>query len=130
MKSKVLKIAFCIETIIIVVFIICFLFSVRAENTTELLREISPNGDYVIVINEKGEPDWPFGADHIEVRLFENTGGDGYRISFEAEVHNDGGRAGYKVEWLDDSVQIVLSGEEQPAAYYILPFKTMNDEQS
>lgn len=130
MKSKVLKIAFCIETIIIVVFIICFLFSVRAENTTELLRETSPNGDYVIVINEKGEPDWPFGADHIEVRLFENTGGDGYRISFEAEVYNDGGRAGYKVEWLDDSVQIVLSGEEQPAAYYILPFKTMNDEQS
>ena len=94
MKSKVLKIAFCIETIIIVVFIICFLFSVRVENTTELLRETSPNGDYVIVINEKGEPDWPFGADHIEVRLFENTGGDGYRISFEAEVHNDGGRAG------------------------------------
>ncbi len=128
MKSKVLKTAFCIETIIIIVFIIWFSFSIRVENTTELLRETSPNGDYVIVINEKGEPDWPFGADHIEVRLFENTGGDGYRISFEADVHSDGGHAGYKVEWLDDSVQIVLSGKEQPTAYYILPFKTMNDE--
>ena len=128
MKSKVLKIVLGIETIIIIVIIIWLAFYSRVSGTTELLRETSPKGDYVLVINEKGEPDWPFGADHLEVTLFENTGSGCYRVSFDADVYNDGGRAGYKVEWLDDGVQIALSGEEQPTAYYILPFKTKNDE--
>lgn len=127
MKQKVLKILVCVETSIIVLFVLWCAFSLKTSETKELLREISPNGDYVIVINEKGEPDWPFGADHIEVRLFENTSADRYRVSFEASVSNDGARAGYEVEWSDGGVQIALSGEEQPTAYYFLPFKTLEN---
>ena len=123
MKQKLLKILVCVETAIIVFFTILCVFSLKISETKELLRETSPNGNYVIVINEKGEPDWPFGADHIEVRLFENIGADGYRVSFEADVSNDGARAGYEIEWLDDGVQIALSGKEQPTAYYFLPFE-------
>ena len=33
------------------------------------------------------------------------------------------GEAGYEVEWMDDGVQIVLTGSEQPDAYYFLPFE-------
>ena len=33
----------------------------------------------------------------------------------------------YEIEWLDDGVQIILSGEEQPTAYYILPYKTLEE---
>lgn len=128
MKSKTLKILLGIQTAIILLFVIWFAFCIKVGETRELLRETSPNGNYVIVINEIGEPDWPFGADHIEVRLFENMNVNGYRVSFEADVHNDGGHAGYKVEWFDNGVQIALSGEEQPTAYYFLPFKTLESE--
>ncbi|MCH5276077.1 MAG: hypothetical protein J1E65_09560 [Lachnospiraceae bacterium] len=44
-----------------------------------------------------------------------------------ADVATDGGHAGYVVEWLEDGVQIALSGSEQPTAYYILPFKTLEE---
>lgn len=50
-----------------------------------------------------------------------------YRASFRAEVANDGARAEYKVEWLDEGVQIALSGEEQPTAYYVFPFITIDE---
>ena len=40
---------------------------------------------------------------------------------------NDGARGEYEIEWLDDGVQIILSGEEQPTAYYILPYKTLEE---
>lgn len=45
----------------------------------------------------------------------------------ETYVANDGARGEYEIEWLDDGVQIVLSGEEQPTAYYILPYKTLEE---
>lgn len=126
MKSKALKIAFCLETIVLVVLIVLIFFSVRTKRTTELLRETSPNGDFVIVVSEKGEPDWPFGPAHVEVSLFE-TGDSGYRVSIESEVHNDGGHAGVQVAWLEESVQIVLSGKEQPDAAVLLPLRTLTD---
>lgn len=50
-----------------------------------------------------------------------------YRASFKADVANDGERGEYEIEWLDDGVQIILSGEEQPTAYYILPYKTLEE---
>ena len=45
----------------------------------------------------------------------------------ETYVANDGARGEYEIEWLDDGVQIILSGEEQPTAYYILPYKTLEE---
>ena len=50
-----------------------------------------------------------------------------YCASFKADVANDGARGEYEIEWLDDGVQIILSGEEQPTAYYILPYKTLEE---
>ena len=68
----------------------------------------------------------------MEVTLFETIPeSEGprryYRASFRVDVANDGARAEYKVEWLDEGVQIALSGKEQPTAYYVLPFKTLDE---
>jgi len=98
----------------------------------ELFRELSPDGNYTLVITAVGEPSFPFGTDQLKVTLFETVHeSEGprryYRASFRANVANDGARAEYKVEWLDDGVQIALSGEEQPTAYYVLPFKTLDE---
>lgn len=98
----------------------------------ELLREFAPDGIYALTIRELGAPDFPFGDDHLKITLFEVIP-EGerprvqYSASFKADVASDGGRAGYEVEWLEDGVQIALSGSEQPTAYYILPFKTLED---
>lgn len=127
-KKTVLLIA---ETVILVVVLIfgCFLYLVDFKNT-ELLREASPDEKYMLVIWEVGEADFPFGDDHIKVTLYEVTPQQKfpfYTVSFTAAVANDGAPASYQVEWLEDGVQIALIGEEQPTAYYVLPFKTLND---
>lgn len=98
----------------------------------ELLRELSPDGIYALAIKELGAPDFPFGDDHLKITLFEVIPENErprvyYKASFTADVASDGGHAGYKVKWLEDGVQIALSGSGQPTAYYILPFKTLDD---
>lgn len=98
----------------------------------ELFRETSLDGNYTILICEVGVPDFPFGSDHLKITLFESVpDSEGprayYRVSFTADVATDGSSAAYKVEWLKDGAQITLIGEEQPTAYYILPFKTLDD---
>lgn len=95
----------------------------------ELLRETSPDGGYTLVITRIAEPDFPFGDDHLKVKLFEVTAKsiDSYSATFKADVSNDGAPAAYQIEWLEDGVQVALIGSEQPTAYYILPFKKRNE---
>ena len=83
-------------------------------------------------IQETGIPDFPFGKAHLQVTLFEVLPKDEsptvyYRASFKADVANDGASADYEIEWLNDGVQIALIGLEQPTAYNILPFRTLDD---
>lgn len=103
-----------------------------ASGETEIFREESPDGRFTLKIDEIGNPDFPFGNSHLEITLFEmipedERTGQYYRASFKADVANDGARGEYKIEWLDDGVRIALSGEEQPTAYYILPFETLDN---
>lgn len=103
-----------------------------ASGETEIFREESPDGKFTLKIDEIGSPDFPFGNSHLEITLFEmipedERTGQYYRASFKADVANDGARGEYKIEWLDDGVRIALSGEEQPTAYYILPFETLDN---
>lgn len=125
MKEKVLKILVMMETFVIVLELlwIGFCFCISLNEDTELIREYSPDGKYVLYIKEIGKPIWPFGADHLEIRFYESERPVNC-VSFRADVRNDGARAGYKVTWLEDGVQIALIGSEQPTAYYILPFMT------
>lgn len=126
MKNRALKILLIIETFIIAIAVIytCYIFI--SSKKTELYRETSPNGEFRLIISEIGTPDWPFGDDHLRVTLY-GTDGNLYMASFKADVANNGMQAGYEVEWLEDSVQIALIGSDQPTAYYILPFKTLED---
>lgn len=91
---------------------------------TELLREISPDGDYVLLI----ERDVPMSEsiESVEVTLYENTNNDErYSASFEAEILKGKKNADYKIEWLEEGVQVILSGVISD--YYILPFKTLEN---
>ncbi len=124
MKGKVLKILPVVETIVIALGLFWFCFCVLTNKNTELFRENSPNGEYVLYIEEIGTSDWPFDADHLEITLYKNTSPD-QSVSFGVDVRNDGAHD-YEIAWLDNGVQIALNGEEQPTTYYILPFKTLD----
>ena len=128
MKQRILKILLLIETLIIVSAMLWGCLTFVNSKKTELLRETSPDGNYLLIIQELGTPDWPFGADHLKISLYEQNAEPRYRVSFQADVFNDGCTANYEIEWLEDSVQIALIGSEQPTAYYVLPFKTLQQQ--
>lgn len=127
MKSWAFKILLSIETLIIVLEVLLFCFALITNGKTALLWETSPDGDYLLIIQELGEPGWPFGDDTLRISLYGSKSVHFYRVSLDADVANNGMQASFEVEWLEDGVQIVLMGCEQPAAYYILPFKTLPD---
>lgn len=107
-----------------------FLYYIAEIKETELLREVSPDGKFSVLIQEIGKPDFPFGSDHIGVTLFEKRSKEHsfkpyYRVAFDADIPTDGTKAGYRLEWLDDGVQVILKGERGREYYYILPFKTL-----
>lgn len=57
--------------------------------------------------------------------FFGVMGGRKYTALFEVDISSGGSYAKYAVEWLEDGVQIILSGHK--SQYYILPFKTLED---
>ncbi len=126
MKNKLLKLILIAETMILVLGIGVVSINVLLNKKIEICKEVSPSGDYILVIHRLGEPDWPFGEDHLQVSLFEKDDPSSYRVSFLSDVSNDGMEADYEITWLDDSVQIALMGSEQPTAYYVLPFESYN----
>lgn len=151
MKQKTLVILLVIETAILALVLLDHYTELKNKNKyiqnsednnissdldmsgeTEIFREASPDGNFVVYIEEIGAPDFPFGKAHLQVTLFEvipedESPGVYYRASFQADVANDGAPADYEIEWLDDGVQIALIGSEQPTAYYVLPFRTLDD---
>ena len=126
MKNRALKALLLIETFIIVLQVLWFCY-IFVNRRTTLLRETSPDGNYHLFIDEIGIPNWPFGDDHLSISLYEGEGAVLYRVSFDADVANNGRTASFEVEWMEDRVQIALKGSKQPTAYYVLPFITLDD---
>lgn len=133
MKTRIVRIALVSETVVLLILLLVGLFRYVTEvKRTELFNETSPDGNYTLLIQEIGEPDFPFGSDHIRVYLSEKRSKDNpykpyYRTEFNVDIPADGTQAGYRVEWLEDGVQVVLRGVRGSEAYYILPFKTIEE---
>ena len=80
---------------------------------TDIGIETSPDGQYSILFQEKGEPDWPFGKSHARITVY-----DGKQVikKFDEDVADDGGRfqkSNYYVNWLSTGVVITFRGSEQ-----------------
>lgn len=128
MKTRTLKILLMIQSVVLVLILTWLFVKIKdANKETELLHEISPDGNYELLIEELGKPTFfLFPIDRIRVYLYENTNNqERYVVTFRVDVRTEGGTADYNIEWLEDGVQIILSGVEYH--YYILPFKTLED---
>lgn len=118
MKKIALKILFVLETLVIVLELFClYIIVLITPGKTELLRESSPDGKYVLCIT--GSPNFPYDSDRLEIELYESAD-PGKSVSFRADICNRGARAGYEITWLEDGVQIALIGKT--TSYYILLF--------
>ena len=128
MKTRTLKILLMIQSVVLVLILTWLFFKINdANKETELLHEISPDGNYELLIEELGKPTFfLFPIDQISVYLYENNNNqERYVVNYFVDIRTGGGMADYKIKWLEDGVQIVLSGLE--SHYYILPFKTLED---
>lgn len=134
MKIRTMKILLVVQLVVIVLIVKGIIPDVvrgiipngDVKNKTGLLREISPDGNYVLTIEERGKPVFFFYPDCIRVYLRENTTSvRRYAVMFHVDIVTGGSTARYEIEWMEDGVQIILSGKE--SHYYILPFKTLED---
>lgn len=119
--NKTLKTVLIISSIAVVLIIgtfllICALFD-GAFNLVHLkgiATYNSPNGEYSLVFEQMGDPQWPFGPTDVRLTLKNRDGKIIERIS--THLSDDGANAGehniVSVSWNDDAVTVVLRASE------------------
>lgn len=88
----------------------------------EIDTDMSPDGKYELILQQVGDPDWPFGSTHARVILKE---GDKIVKKYRFDVHNDGANISdnsWIVTWYNQSVVWITYGEEQPDQSYRICF--------
>ncbi len=93
---------------------------------SEIDASKSPYGDAEVLFQSVGEPAWPFGPSDARLVLKQ---GNKTADRCDVIVLNDGKflqKENWQVTWSEDSVQIIIFGEEQDDASYELYLK--NDE--
>lgn len=106
---------------LIIVFWLCISYTVNYKKTT-CDTSVAPNGQYELLLQAVGEPDWPFGSASGQLVLRE---GKDEISQTDFELHNDGGSISsscWNVTWYENYVEVILSGEEQSDERMILYF--------
>lgn len=83
---------------------------------------MSPDGKYELLLQQIGDPEWPFGYTHARLVL---KGESGTITRYPFILINDGGCVrpeSWQVSWKKNRVEAVLSGEEQNDIRYTLYF--------
>ena len=98
--------------IILAVFLGSFVY-VSDYKITKVDTSVSPDGTYELVLQAVGEADFPFGSASGRLVLYEGKS----RISkADFELWDDGRNIRssiWEVTWHEDSVEVILSGDEQ-----------------
>ena len=130
--KKIIRTALCIICVVIGMNLLltgCFYYVVNNKKT---LRDtsVSPDGKYELNLMEIGEPVWPFGPASGRLTLKE---GDTQINQADFELKNDGcsiSSGCWTVAWMEDYVEVVLSGEEQFDEQILLYFDGTTQRQT
>ena len=93
----------------------------------EVAYSTSQDGKYVLLFQQVGDPDWPFGHTHARLILKDESG---TIAKYSFDVANDGANVhsdSWQVTWKDTCVETVISGEEQTDCQYILYYNGKKD---
>ena len=104
----------------------CFIYVTRYKPNV-VASSASPDGQYELLFQQIGEPNWPFGHTHARLVLKDKSKTVA-KHSFD--VANDGGiidAENWKVTWKENCVEAVISGEEQNDNQFILFFNGKTD---
>lgn len=80
----------------------------------EIASYNSPDGEYSLVFEQMGDPEWPFGATDVRLTLKGNNGEIIERVS--TQLQDDGASARKyniaSISWNDDAVIVILRASE------------------
>ena len=80
----------------------------------EIATYNSPDGEYTLIFEQMGDPQWPFGPTDVRLTLKNHNGKIIKRIS--TQVYNDGASASEwnikAISWNNDAAVIILRGAE------------------
>ncbi len=118
---KTVKIISIILSIAVVLMICAFLFigalwsgALNFMFPEEIATYNSTNGEYSLLFEQLGSPDWPFGSTDVRLTLKNQDGKTINRLS--TYVNDDGASAGEwnikSISWDDDAVVVILRGAE------------------
>lgn len=83
-------------------------------HTKEIVTYNSPDGEYSLVFEQMGAPQWPFGPTDVRLTLKSHEGKIIERVS--TQLSDDGANASeyniVSVSWNDDAVIVVLRASE------------------
>ena len=119
--SKAIRIILLILSIIVVLIIGGYLLFVAFWNGTfnfmlpkEIATYNSPDGEYSLVFEQMGDPEWPFGATDVRLTLKNHNGKIIERVS--TQLDDDGANASKhniaSISWKDDAVIVILRASE------------------
>ena len=89
---------------------------------TDIDSALSADGQYQVLFQAVGEPDFPFGDSHARILL---KHGGRTITKYKFDVANDGAILypdNWRVSWEKNCVKIIISGEEQPDRIYRIFF--------
>lgn len=107
-------------SISIILFVSLFIYEDQFAKS-EVYRESSPNGDFIFVLYQVGQPGWPFGPVKAEIRVLNAKG---KTIDKESIViHTDGAQLNEvyidEICWSENMIEVVCSGEDGTASYVL-----------
>ncbi len=119
--SKTGKIILLILSIVVALIIGCCLLVVAFWNGTfnfmlpkEIATYNSPDGEYSLVFEQMGDPQWPFGPTDVRLTLKNHDGQIIERVS--TQLRDDGANASEhniaSISWNDDAVIVILRASE------------------
>ncbi len=126
--KKQIKAIIIFVSVIISFFIVCWVGIVIAWNIpihkeiNNISTSVSPNGKYEAILQQVGDPDWPFGSTSLKV-IIKNIETNKNIDVIESSVADDGSNLfekNWEVVWYDTDVDIILKGSEQQDAIHTI----------
>ena len=126
-KKKVKVVLSVIMAVLVCGFVVLVLYWNGAFNgflPTDVAKLESPDGKYVLIYQQVGDPEWPFGSTDVRLVLQDR---DGRKIaSVNTFIADDGSAASEmnikSVEWKEKAVVVVLQASEMDDREIVLEY--------